>query len=643
MYIKEFEVRSYKSYGESTPVKFKPGFNIITGQNSAGKTALLEALTMRFDSHPHRSEKTVPAPGGNPIEPSFARATFTVSREELRFLFGNQKRLIPRPALNSIVEGFGNFDGSDPRTQEFADWLMSHEVFNLKFNITKAIGGGETWQVDNPNVGLYDAESPGGNGNQWFIQVGFDPSGRFTGVEVGQADQANSGWLTLARQLTATIYRFNAERFSLGQCPFGHNAILTSNAGNLPEVMNCLQANTQKFLQLVSHVHEIMPQVHHVSVRPLQANQLEILVWPLEAETTRIDLAVPLNQCGSGIGQVLAILYVVMESHFPQTIIVDEPQSFLHPGAIRKLIEILKLYPQHQYIFATHSPTVITASDPATLIVMKQFRGETTLTSIDINNRNDLRTYLAEIGARLQDVFGADDVLWVEGQTEELCFPKILRQLTEKKSLMGTAILGIRQVGDLSSKDAEKVFSLYQRLSDSGSLLPPVLSFILDRECLTEAQKRELNTRSGGKTKFLARRMYENYLLDAQAISSTVNEIADFNPIPITPEQVTTFLDGKRTNPSYFCSNIVTAAENWIDGIDGARVLRELFAHFSENRESFSKTKHSVAITETLLKTNPEALREIAELLTAIIDGKQANTSQTAAAVVTAAVAPATS
>jgi predicted ATPase len=45
---------------------------------------------------------------------------------------------------------------------------------------------------------------------------------------------------------------------------------------------------------------------------------------------------------------VLAILYVVMTSNHPQTIIIDEPQSFLHPGAVKKLIEVLKQYPQHQ-------------------------------------------------------------------------------------------------------------------------------------------------------------------------------------------------------------------------------------------------------------------------------------------------------
>ena len=63
----------------------------------------------------------------------------------------------------------------------------------------------------------------------------------------------------------------------------------------------------------------------------------------------REDLTVPLSEAGTGVGQVLSILTVVLEADHPTLILLDEPQSFLHPGAIRKLIEILKRYPRHQY------------------------------------------------------------------------------------------------------------------------------------------------------------------------------------------------------------------------------------------------------------------------------------------------------
>src|SRR5207248_912727 len=39
------------------------GFNVVVGQNNAGKTALVEALGLHFDTKNHMSIKTSPSPG----------------------------------------------------------------------------------------------------------------------------------------------------------------------------------------------------------------------------------------------------------------------------------------------------------------------------------------------------------------------------------------------------------------------------------------------------------------------------------------------------------------------------------------------------------------------------------------------------
>lgn len=49
-------------------------------------------------------------------------------------------------------------------------------------------------------------------------------------------------------------------------------------------------------------------------------------------------------------------------------IVIDEPQSYLHPGAAKKLIEILQEFPQHQYFIATHSAEIIAAANPSTIV-----------------------------------------------------------------------------------------------------------------------------------------------------------------------------------------------------------------------------------------------------------------------------------
>jgi predicted ATP-dependent endonuclease of OLD family len=177
-----------------------------------------------------------------------------------------------------------------------------------------------------------------------------------------------------------------------------------------------------------------------------------------------------------------------MTSERPQTIIIDEPQSFLHPGAARKLIEFLKLYPQHQFIIATHSATIIAATNPKTITLARFEDDESTLQQLDAVAEKGIQAALAELGIRLSDSFGADDILWVEGRTEEKCFPLIVEKLM-RRTLMGTEILGIRQTGDLEGRDAKKVFEIYRSLAKGASLLPPAVAFILDEECRDEAAK----------------------------------------------------------------------------------------------------------------------------------------------------------
>ncbi|MGB3420827.1 MAG: AAA family ATPase [Dolichospermum sp.] len=62
MYLSKFQLFNYKSFQDSGLLEFTPGINIIVGQNNAGKTALLEALTLNFSDVPHRSIKTLKTP-----------------------------------------------------------------------------------------------------------------------------------------------------------------------------------------------------------------------------------------------------------------------------------------------------------------------------------------------------------------------------------------------------------------------------------------------------------------------------------------------------------------------------------------------------------------------------------------------------
>jgi hypothetical protein len=514
---------------------------------------------------------------------------------------------LPWPAAG---DPFSEPGQSATEIKRLAERVLSQDQF--VFKLRREFGHStNVWKPQAlPSFGLYQVQ------HYAYVQFTFNTDSSLSDFSAFNQQAQHDIGVQLAGAFQNRIYRFNAERMNVGACAFGTDSRLAQNASNLAEVLNILQGNTPKFAYFNSLVHEVFPQIHQVSVTPPTAGQVEIRVWTLDPrQHDRIDLAMPLAQSGTGIGQVLAILYVALFSTSPQVLIIDEPQSFLHPGAIRKLLQVLKAQSKHQFIVATHSPTVISATEPTTITICRMAKGVSNLERVDLKEVKNLQSYLAEVGARLSDVFGADNILWVEGRTEELCFPMVLERIGQQR-LRGTAILAVSNTGDLKTRDAVRVFDMYNRLSQTNSLLPPAIGFIFDSECLSSTEKEELRHRSRGLLKFLPRRMYENYLLSSKALTRVANGIRGFRDPPVTEDEVAALLADMERGSLFTCPlTAEIAGRGWIASTDAAKVLEQIFIRLSDTRVAFDKTDHAVRLTEWLIENAPEELREVSDLI----------------------------
>jgi hypothetical protein len=454
----------------------------------------------------------------------------------------------------------------------------------------------------------------------------FDPYERtfnVHGAPVEARDQVCDLGCDLALTFASKAYSFEAERFALGRCKRETEDELLPNARNLANVLNSLDDNPSKFRDYMELVQEVLPQIKQVGVRSyLDPTEVEVIVWTEEHALRDDKLAFSLGECGTGVGQVLAILYVVYTSPDPRVIIIDEPQSFLHPGAVRKMIDILHRYPKHQFIIATHSPTVITAAHANTIALVTQNTGESVIRTLDARNSEDQTLYLSEVGASLADVFGADQILWVEGKTEEKCFPTILERLSDRR-LKGTAIVGVLSPGDLQGRHKETIYRIYGRLSASGALIPPAVGFVFDSERLTQKEEDDFERMSEGKVRFLNRRMYENYLLNPRAIAALINELDVARQMPLVESEVVDWLSGASEGPQYFLSKSFEAesGDDWIKDVDGAAMLDGVFSALSEKRVTYLKVIHGFALTEWLIENDPKSLNELVDFLVSILDG----------------------
>ena len=425
----------------------------------------------------------------------------------------------------------------------------------------------------------------------------------------------------LANIMKGRIYAFDAERLNISQSEMGNDPNLASDASNLPKVLDFLQGdNPPRFDRFNRYISTIFPEIKKVTIRSISSNRKEIWVWTVDPDLERSDLAFPLSESGTGLGQVMAMLYVALNSNNPRTIIIDEPQSFLHPGAVRKLFEILKRQPQeHQYIVTTHSPTAVTAADPQSLLLVRKKGAESKVEVINVGETQKLRLFLSEVGARLSDVFGADDILWVEGATEERCFPLILSQIA-MQPLMGTVILAVIHTGDFEGRHSDTIFEIYDRLSKGRGLLPPAIGFIFDQEGRSQTEQDDLRRRSGQTITFLPRRMYENYLLNSHAITWLLNTMDTTRKQQVTAEEVEEWLTSNRLDKKYFLPDEIDQnPESWIENIHGAKVLKDLFNDLTDGRVPYEKVEYGVALTQWVIENSPQDLEELPQFLKGIL------------------------
>jgi len=615
MRIKSAQISSYKCFRDTPEIRFGSGLNVIIGKNNAGKSALLESLDLpNLRAIPHRSQETVPRPGDPPALAN------TAHDFRLEFERGEANEMLrPRGELR-----FGSAtDDKHTALRTILGMLLGESVLRVRLlngAIQEAAFEGEASHDERQRYTHTLVRLP--------ADAGFDIT-RITSSAVSVTEACGGALWELCKK---RVYRFSAERFAVHRSRILAGGELAADASNLPGILAYFaQTKRTRYERLVDLVRSIFPEIREIISENISESDAAIFVYSLTDNLDRTDLRDGLSDCGTGIGQVLAMLYVVVSSTEPRVILIDEPQSFLHPGAVRKLLEIFALYPQHQYIITTHSPVVIADERESSLLLVRRVGFHSEVEHLSPNATRDLHQALAELGARLSDVFGMDAVLWVEGPTEETCLPLILRHF-RKESLRNTRILGLMHTGDLLGHSRKLLAHVYERLSNAGVIMPTIVGFLLDREELRGEQREAVSRDLGGRLAFLTRRMLENYLINTEATTSLLNELLDesnSNEDRVLKEQVEGSIreasrDGRfgavSTEPD------PVADPTWLRDVHAARLLEWLFMKLSNRTVEYRKRDHGPRLVEKILHEHPEQLAELADYVDEVISAQSTET-----------------
>lgn len=236
---------------------------------------------------------------------------------------------------------------------------------------------------------------------------------------------------------------------------------------------------------------------------------------------------------GSGVKEALRLVLDV-EFENPNILLLEEPEVHLHPALESAVMRYLReLCPERQIFLTTHSTSFIDAGDVQRVYLVKKDDS----TEVELLSVTDLDTRIPrELGLRLSSVFMFDQLVFVEGITDE----QILREFSAKLSInLGKANVGFVLMG------GSRNYGYYASEATVTLLARRQVRtwFILDRDERDSEGVAELVGKLGEKGRLLVlqRRELENYLLSNRAISRLIAERTGGAHNP-TPEEVSALI-----------------------------------------------------------------------------------------------------
>ena len=623
MRISKVKLDNYVCFYQTPEFELGPGINFIVGKNNSGKTALIDSLRIMDRRSPHRSEFTIPDRDGNPEQSENVELEF-------EFEVGTLSSMLRRHGTRFIV-AVSQMDGIhyDSFASEILQCLARQTRIRFSINPYQLKLGDDSrvFNVEPVNDERY-LEYTQDENNLWPAT----DSGRLTDPSL----RNRTIWQVLLTNFNYHVYRFEAQRPIESHSSTRNELILNFNASNLAQVMDTAKRKqTQRYEQLIYLTKSVFSDVLEIEIDKLPNRDpsvsaeeyLEVYVGYSVPQLERYDLRVPLSACGTGLGQVLAMLYVVVTSDDPRVIIIDEPNSFLHPGAIRRLFQIFQDHDRHQYIVATHSPDAVMSVQNKRILLVEREDMVSTVQGVNVESNADLDKMLNTIGTRRSDIFGMDAVIWVEGKTDVVCF-KMIWEHKEDQLPHGTNIVGLANTGDLENKKhANIAVEIYQNLSGGVGLLPSVLGFVFDGD--KDGAHGRLEDDYKDLMHYLPRQTYENYFLEfPDILVQILNEHHISRPQDYGRFQVDQWINGNKIKQHYYRDGFQYDELSWVCEIKGAKFIEEMYLDLSGSNYSYRKAKFGPIITKRILADSPNHFQEIVELIKLILkEDKQPETA----------------
>lgn len=496
MHLTELKIANFLAYEEAELQLGPQGLVLVIGPNNAGKSALLAALDVVAGT----------AQGGNwrragSTEFASVIATFAIDDDgEREFILGHGAHPAWMQELRSL-----RFEWEDPTA---AEMLLSSVGVASEHGVAGTILSGEfsagSSSVTAVDRGMVFQQSP--HEANWELQPRrsgsppFDPMIDAPSVLPGLPERLEA-WREWYFHF-APVRTGPAERSPLRNVV----AKLDATGANLAQALLYHQSrNSDQWHNSTQILNAIIPDAGQVQARA-EGDQIEIML-----QDPSTGAALNLKRLGTGVEQVLMLAYVGATQPVWSVVVMEEPESGLHPGAQRLLLEhLLEWARTRLLVVSTHSTVFLDHNDPerTQTYLVRRVESVASLSKAVDRGVEALRL----VGVRLSDVASAERVLLVEGDSDV----DVLNAWFGAKLLRHGIAVASMDGGD-KAWHTETVIRVLQQ----ADTLDRRVVFLRDRDELSDESAAKLG--ASGNVHLLERRELENYLLQPDAIAQVLD------------------------------------------------------------------------------------------------------------------------
>ena len=214
-----------------------------------------------------------------------------------------------------------------------------------------------------------------------------------------------------------------------------HDSIILKSGANFPDILELFIHEDLELLSILrTLIEEFYPEVNEIwseSVKNDSNSSISINSKPFIKEFAEKRY---FDNLGKGIHQILIILTHLLQLGEDYTLMIEEPELFIHPQLQKILYRIIQRFlPFHQIFITTHSPFILNSHDKNSSI--HQIAKINNASSVKNIKKGKLTDVIKELGVRPSDILMSNGFLLVEGDKDIRLFETLFKDILQEKHI----------------------------------------------------------------------------------------------------------------------------------------------------------------------------------------------------------------